>query len=265
MSFQRIRYDVPAPRVGRITLARADKHNAQDELMLRELDQAFDAAAADDAIGVIVLAADGANFSAGHDLTAFRAMFADDPQAHLEVEEELFIGYCWKWRNLPKPTIAQVQGKVIAGGLMLVWPFDLVIASEDAEFSDPVVAFGVNGHEFFVHAWELGHRTAKEMLFRGRPLSAHECHQRGAVNHVVARQELEAFTLSIASEIAQRPAVGLRLAKQAVNESLDAQGQWTALRAAFALHHEGHLRARVEHGEPVDPAGLAVIRDAARR
>jgi enoyl-CoA hydratase len=265
VSFQRIRYEVPAPRVGRITLARADKHNAQDELMLRELDQAFDAATADGDIRVIILSADGANFSAGHDLVGFRAMFANDPQAHLDAEEELFIGYCWKWRNLPKPTIAQVQGKVIAGGLMLVWPCDLVIASEDAEFSDPVVAFGVNGHEFFVHAWELGHRTAKEMLFRGRPLSAHDCYLRGAVNHVVAREELEEFTLGIASEIAQRPAVGLRLAKQAVNESLDAQGQWTALRAAFSLHHEGHLRARVEHGEPVDPTGFEVIRDAGRR
>jgi enoyl-CoA hydratase len=265
MNFQRIRYEVPAPRVGRITLARADKHNAQDELMLRELDQAFDAASADDDIGVIILAADGANFSAGHDVTGFRAMFAEDPQVHLDAEEELFIGYCWKWRNLPKPTIAQVQGKVIAGGLMLVWPCDLVIASEDAEFSDPVVAFGVNGHEFFVHAWELGHRTAKEMLFRGRTLSANDCYLRGAVNHVVAREELEEFALAIASEIAQRPAIGLRLAKRAVNESLDAQGQWTALRAAFSLHHEGHLRARVQHGEPVDPAGFEVIRDAARR
>jgi enoyl-CoA hydratase len=265
VSFARIRYDVPAPRVGRITLARADKHNAQDELMLRELDVAFDAAVADADIGVIVVAADGANFSAGHDLTGFGEMFATDPQAHLEAEEELFIGYCWKWRNLPKPTIAQVQGKVIAGGLMLVWPCDLVIASEDAEFSDPVVAFGVNGHEYFVHAWELGHRTAKEMLFRGRPLSARECHRRGAVNHVVARGELEAFTLAIAAEIAQRPAVGLRLAKQAVNESLDAQGQWTALRAAFALHHEGHLRARVEHGQPIDPAGIELIRGLAQR
>ena len=63
---------------------------------------------------------------------------------------------------------------MLAGGLMLVWPCDLVIASEDAEFSDPVVAVGVNGHEFFVHAWELGHRKAKEMLFTGEPITAEE-------------------------------------------------------------------------------------------
>ena len=67
---------------------------------------------------------------------------------HMALEEEIYLGLCWRWRNLPKPTIVQVQGKCIAGGLMLVWPFDIVIASEDATFTDPVVAFGVNGHEF---------------------------------------------------------------------------------------------------------------------
>ena len=75
-------------------------------------------------------------------------------------EEEIYLGFCNRWRALPKPTIAQVQGKVIAGGLMLVWPCDLVVASEDATFSDPVVAFGVNGVEYFAHAFEFGQRQA---------------------------------------------------------------------------------------------------------
>ena len=89
-------------------------------------------------------------------------------EGYMAQELEIYLGFCWRWRNLLIPIIAQVQGKVIAGmGLMLVWPFDLVVASEDAQFSDPVVAFGVNGHEFFVHAYELGHRKAKELLFTG--------------------------------------------------------------------------------------------------
>ncbi|MEP6995691.1 MAG: enoyl-CoA hydratase-related protein, partial [Acidobacteriota bacterium] len=106
-------------------------------------------------------------------------------------EQEIYLGFCWRWRNLPKPTIAQVQGKAIAGGLMLVWPFDLIIASEDAEFSDPVVAFGVNGHEFFVHAYEVGHRKAKEMLFTGDSITAAEAKTLGMVNQVVKREDLE--------------------------------------------------------------------------
>ena len=160
----------------------------------------------------------------------------------------------------PKPTIAQVQGKAIAGGLMLVWPMDLIVASEDAQFSDPVVAFGVNGHEFFVHAWELGPRRAKEMLFTGQVLSAQECYSLGMVNHVVARDELETFTLDLARQIAKRPSIGLKLAKQAVNFSMDVQGQHQAITGALAMHHVGHAHARVEHGIPVDPAGLEVIR-----
>ena len=134
------------------------------------------------------------------------------------------------------------------------------MASEDAQFSDPVVAFGVNGHEFFVHAWELGPRKAKEMLFTGQFLSAQECHALGMVNHVVPRDQLEQFTLELAERIASRPSIGLKLAKQAVNFSLDVQGQYQAITGALAMHHVGHAHARVEHGVPIDPNGLEVIR-----
>jgi enoyl-CoA hydratase len=144
---------------------------------------------------------------------------------------------------------------------MLVWPMDLVIASEDARFTDPVVALGVNGHEYFVHAWELGHRKAKEMLFRGQFLTAEECHRLGMINHVVPLAELESFTLRIASEIALRPAFGLKLAKLSVNQSLDAQGQYNAIQSAFGLHHLGHANNKIVHDLPIDPAGVAVIRE----
>jgi len=274
--YERIRWDVPAPGVGRVTLARADKRNAQDRRMLYEIDAAFSAAMRDDAVKVVVLAADGPDFSSGHDLrdaepvsgfdTVTGAGGFDQPGQHgmMAGEEEIYLGLCWRWRNLPKPLIAQVQGRVIAGGLMLVWPCDLIIASDDALFSDPVVAFGVNGHEFFVHAWELGARKAKEMLFRGRFLTAQECHRLGMVNHVVSRDELEPFTMDIAKEIAERPAMGLRLAKMAVNASLDAQGQWNAVQSAFAMHHIGHANARIVHGTPIDPSGVDVVRDLAK-
>lgn len=240
--------------------------------MLYDIDAGFSRAVRDESVKVIVLAADGMNFSSGHDLTDLEPLARFDtvtlagsftePGGHgwMSREEEIYLGLCWRWRNVPKPTIAQVQGKVIAGGLMLVWPCDIVIASEDATFADPVVAFGVNGHEYFAHVWELGHRLAREMLFRGHALSAMQCQGRGMVNHVVARDELEDYTLQIASEIAERPAIGLKLAKMAVNQSLDSQGQWSALHAAFNLHQFGHSYAETQFGYPVDPAGLDVIR-----
>lgn len=274
--FERVHYDIAASGVGRVTLTRADKRNAQDRRMLYEIDDAYTAAMRDDDIKVVILAADGPDFSSGHDLRDTESLdsfatvtgsggFGEPGQhGHMATEEEIYLGLCWRWRNLPKPLIAQVQGRVIAGGLMLIWPCDLIIASEDALFSDPVVAFGVNGHEFFVHAWELGPRKAKEMLFRGRFLSAAECHRLGMVNHVVARDDLERFTLDIAKEIAERPAMGLKLAKLAVNASLDAQGQWNAVQSAFALHHIGHAHARIVHGAPIDPGGVDVVRDLAK-
>ncbi|GGM89779.1 enoyl-CoA hydratase [Dactylosporangium sucinum] len=275
--FERIRYDVPAEHVARITLARPELRNAQDYQMLHELDTAFQKATTDDEIKVIVLAADGPHFSSGHDLTNSASGADFEPHCMtggylqpgqaggMANEEEFYLGMCWRWRNVPKPTIAQVQGKVIAGGLMLVWPMDIIIASEDASFSDPTVAFAVNGHEYHTHTWELGARKAKEMLFRSNALTAEECRQLGMVNHVVARADLEKFTLEMASEIARRPAFGLKLAKLSVNGALEAQGQFNALRHAFALHQAGHANARaVFNGIPVDPMGIDVIRQLSK-
>jgi len=275
--FERIRYRTEEEgAVGRITLARPERRNAQDYLMLHEIDRAFALAARDDGVRVVILDADGPHFSSGHDVSGepgavpgfcvnhVGGFGQPGVLGHMSAEEEYYLGMCWRWRNFPKPTIAQVHGKVIAGGLMLVWPMDLIIASDDATFSDPTVAFGVNGHEYFVHAWELGPRKAKEMLFRSSALTAAECRDLGMVNHVVARDDLPEVTLGIAREIAERPVMGTKLAKSAVNQSLDAQGQWTALQAAFGLHHVGHAHARVLHGIPVDPAGLDVIRRLSR-
>jgi enoyl-CoA hydratase len=276
-AFTEIRYDRPAERVARITLARADSRNAQDRKMLYEINAALDVAMHDDDVRVVILAADGPHFSSGHHLKD-RSKIGEHGQPVLGVggyelpgqegwmaqEQEIYLGFCWRWRNLPKPTIAQVQGKAIAGGLMLVWPFDLIVASEDAEFSDPVVAFGVNGHEFFVHAYEVGHRKAKEMLFTGEPIGAAEAKTLGMVNHVVKREELESFTLALAEKIGKRPTIGLKLAKMSVNQSLDAQGMWSAVQAAFGLHHLGHAHNRIVHGIIVDPDGAKTIREQAK-
>jgi enoyl-CoA hydratase len=275
--FTQIWYDRPSERVARITLARADSRNAQDRKMLYEINTALDVAMHDDDVRVVILAADGPHFSSGHHLTDISQIGDHGPpvmgvggytqpgaEGWMAQEQEIYLGFCWRWRNLPKPTIAQVQGKAIAGGLMLVWPFDLVIASEDAEFSDPVVAFGVNGHEFFVHAYEVGHRKAKEMLFTGDSITAAEAKSLGMVNQVVKRAELESFTLALAEKIGKRPSMGLKLAKMSVNQSLDAQGMWTAVQAAFGLHHLGHTNALAVHGIRVEPTGARMIREGAK-
>jgi len=269
LTAETIRYEEAGGGVARIVLDRPDVRNAQDKRMLYELNDAFDRAGADDDVRVVVLAAEGPHFSAGHDLrdagspmapfrpVGWRGGF-DLPGAEgwMAVEEEIYLGLCWRWRNFPKPTIAAVHGKAIAGALMLIWVCDLVVASDDAEFSDPVVAFGVGGVEFFAHPWELGARKAKEMLFTGEPVTAAEAHRLGMVNHVVPRSELEDFTAGLARRIAEQPTMGLKLAKQAVNQTLDAQGQWTALQAAFGLHQLAHSHNMQRFGSLLDPDGL---------
>src|SRR5207253_2819824 len=126
-------------------------------------------------------------------------------------EKELYIGMSERWRNMAKPTIAEVQGKCIAGGLMLVWPCDLIIASEDATFADNTVSMGMTGVEYFGHPWEFGARKAKELLFTSDFLSAEDAHRIGMVNHVVPNDKLAEFTLALAARIAQKPLFALKL------------------------------------------------------
>lgn len=265
---QTVRYESPSPHVARIVLARPEARNAQSRAMTYELNDAFDRAAQDDDVKVVILAGDGPHFSAGHDLrdrvrlTEFDTVSTwggfDLPGAEgmMAAEEEIYLQMCWRWRNLPKPTIASVHGKTIAGGLMLVWVCDLVIASDDATFSDPTVAMGVNGVELFAHPWELGARKAKELLFTGDTFDAEEAKRLGMVNHVIARDDLEPATLALAERIATKPSFALKLAKQSVNQALEAQGQWTSHQAAFSVHQLAHSHNNQIFGVPVDPSGL---------
>ena len=260
----------PADKVARIVLNRPAKRNAQNTRLLLALDAAFREAALDDAISVIILAGAGPDFSAGHDLaeTEQEAAFATHPsnlwskgagsvaERIMAYEREIYLGLSERWRNLPKPTIASVQGKCIAGGLMLAWPCDLIVASEDAVFIDNTLAMGMPGCEFFVHPQELGPRKAKEMLFTGAAITAAEALGLGMVNRVVTRERLTQETLDLAVQIAARPLFALRLAKQAVNAADDAAGRVGAIETAFGLHQLGHAHNLAVHGLPVDPRGI---------
>ncbi len=270
--YQTVIYETPAPHVARLVLNRPETRNAQDTRMLYELNQAFDRAAQDNDIKVIILAAAGPHFSSGHDLREQGALetMAEfqtvgtwcgfgcaGAEAQMAREKEIYIGFSERWRNLPKPTIAQVQGKCIAGGLMLIWPCDIIIASEDASFWDNTVAMGVGGVEMFNHPWELGSRKAKEMLFTADWLSAKDAEKLGMVNHVVPPESLADFTLAMANRIAQKPLFALKLAKEAVNAAQDAQGRTSAMQTAFALHQLAHSHNMQVHGMMIDPSGLS--------
>jgi enoyl-CoA hydratase len=270
--FATILLDRPAPAIMRITLNRPEARNAQDPRMLYELNDAFDIAARDDSAKVVILAANGPHFSAGHDLRTpdpvgqaqeyepvgtWCGFSCKGAEGKMAVEKEIYLGFCERWRNIPKITIAQVQGKVIAGGLMLIWPCDLIVAAEDAQFADNTVSFGVCGAEFFNHVWEVGARKAKEMLVTADFLSAQDAWRLGMVNHVVKRENLEKFTLEMADKIARKPSFVLKLAKEAVNNCQDAQGRVIGMQSSFALHQLSHAHNMDQHGLPVDPSGIS--------
>ena len=221
-----ILYETPADGIARVVLNRPKAANAQDTEFLYALNDAFDRAAHDDDIRVIILAANGKHFSAGHDLSEANKDSAmhdyetvgticgfgcEGAEAQMSREEEIYIGFSERWRNIPKPTIAAVQGKCIAGGLMLAWPCDLIIATDDASFSDPTVSFGVGGVEYFHHFWELGARKAKEMLFTSDDIAAAEALQLGMVNKVVPCESLETEALAMAQKIARKSRFALKL------------------------------------------------------
>jgi enoyl-CoA hydratase len=267
-ALQTVRYEVLDPGehgVAVVSLDRPESRNAQNKRMTYEMNACFDDASRRTDVKVIVLRAEGPHFSSGHDLrdteshrdfdlVSTSAGFGRPGQeGHMAWEEEVYFQMCWRWRNIPKPVIAAAQGKTIAGGLMLLWIADVIIAADDALFSDPVVGMGVNGVEYFAHPWELGARKAKELLFTGDWITAEDARVMGMVNHVVPAAELRTFTISMAERIAKRPAFALKLAKESVNQTLEAQGQWTALRAAFSNQHLAHAHNRVRFGIPVDP------------
>ena len=97
------------------------------------------------------------------------------------------------------------------------------------------------------------------MLFTGGIMGAQDARACGMVNHVVSREDLPGFTMKMAERIAQRPSMGLRLAKQSVNQAQDAQGFWTALQAAMSLQQLGHSHNAEVFGMGVDPKGAETI------
>src|SRR5580698_10243737 len=203
-----VRYEV-AEGVAWITMNRPAFNNAQNSQMTYALDAAFQRATNDDAVRAIVLAGEGKHFSAGHDIgTPGRDVTESFNRVHLlpdhtnkpgaeflyTREQEAYLGMCRRWRDVPKPTVAMVQGACVAGGLMLAWVCVIIVASDDAFFQDPVVRMGIPGVEYFAHAFELPPRVAKELLLLGERMSAARAEQFGMVNRVVPAGRLREET-----------------------------------------------------------------------
>ena len=267
--FQTLRYEpLDGGTIARISMSRPEVRNAQDRRMTYELDDAFAAAAADAAVKVVILAGDGPHFSSGHDLKDPKT-YTPPPvnlvgglgqagtEGYMANEEEIYIGMCRRWRELTEPTIASVQGKTIAGGLMLMWVCDL------------------HHRQRRRHLLRPDRRLRRER--RGvvlPPLGARAPQSQGAAVHRrradrrrgrLARDGEPGRTPGTSSRpppwpspgaSPEKPSFALKLAKLSVNQAVDAQGFPAAQQAAFALHHLARATEQWTVGsERPDPRG----------
>jgi enoyl-CoA hydratase len=256
-----------ADGVAWIMMNRPAFNNAQNGQMTYALDDAFQRAVNDDSVRCIVLGGEGKHFSAGHDIgTPGRDLHhefdkrlmlpphTNKPAAELLYtrEQEQYLGMCRRWRDIPKPTIAMVQGACIAGGLMLAWVCDLIVASDDAFFQDPVnPLMGIPGVEYFAHAYELPPRVAKEFLLLGERMSAERACAFGMVNKVVPRAMLREATEQWATKLARQNRLGNWLTKQAVNHVEELRGKRAAMDAVFHMHHFAHAQNDLVTGDSI--------------
>jgi enoyl-CoA hydratase len=235
MSWNYVDYQV-VERVARITLNRPRYRNAQSRRLLEELDLAFEEAVLDREVRVITLFGAGEHFSAGHDLGTDEEA-ADRETRPLEAglrgrfdhSRENFVEKTLRWRNLPKPTIAGVQGYCIFAGWMIASAMDVIYAADNAMF------LGAN-FQYFSIPWDVHPRKAKELLYESRFIDAAEARDLELVNRVFPAAELESAVLDYAARVARNDPFQLRMIKQAVNLVQDNQGFAGHIGAAHALH-----------------------------
>jgi len=222
--------------VARFTANRPEVRNAQSRRLLEELDHAFAAAAQDRSVKVIVLLGAGDHFSGGHDLGSAEER-ADRQVRPLEQglrgrfdhSREHFVDKTLRWRNVPKPTIAAVQGYCIFAGWLVASAMDIIYAADDAMF------LGAN-FQYFSIPWDVHPRKAKELLYESRFVDAAEALSLGVVNRVFPRAELREATLEYAERVARNDPFQLRMIKMAVNQMQDGQGFHAHITAAHAMH-----------------------------
>ncbi len=217
-----------------LTLNRPDKLNAVNVPMIEALDNALDAAEADETVRAIVLAGAGRAFSAGFDLDMGVGDGKPDPadvRRALENDFRIIVRF---WDS-PKPTIAAVHGYCLGSAMELALACDLTIAADDCRFGVPEVKFG-SGIVAMLLPWLAGPKAAKYLLLTGEDrVSAAEVQAMGLINRVVPAASLLDEALALAQRIAANDANAVRMTKQAINRSLDIGGMRQAMRNALEI------------------------------
>jgi enoyl-CoA hydratase/carnithine racemase len=245
--------------VHRLTLNRADSFNTLSEEMLAALQAALDAVARDPGARIVVLAAQGKAFCAGHDLKEMRV------QPELAYYQQLFA-QCTRMmltlQNLPVPVLARVQGVATAAGCQLVAQCDLAVAASQA-------SFGVNGIDVGLFCAtpsvplvrNIPAKQAMEMLLTGGFITAEEARLRGLVNRVVALDALDAEIEQVVQAILAKPREAIAMGKAlfyrqretGISAAYQLAGQVMACNMVHAVAQEG-VQAFIDKRKPQWPA-----------
>ena len=202
----------------KLTLNRPKQYNALSEEMLNALCLQLDQIAADDHIHVVILAANGKAFCAGHDLKQMRA---NDSHAYQHKLFTLCSTMMQKIVDLPQPVIAQVQGMATAAGCQLVSTCDLAITAEECQFAVSGIRLGLFCSTPAVGlSRNVSPKRAMEMLMTGDFIDSHTALEYGLVNQVVSTEKLETAVMAMAHKIASRPNDAVRLGKKLFYEQL---------------------------------------------
>lgn len=208
--------------IAKITLNRPEALNALNRVMITEIGHALEDAEKDNAVRVVVITGSGKAFCVGADLK-----FVKEELGALYAQQE-FFRFANKTlmnaiENLTKPVIAAVNGFALAGGFEITLVCDLVIASRDAFLGDQHINYGLVGPGGSTQRTPrlVGLRKAKEIILTGERLSANEAERIGLVNRVVPADELESATEDMASKLAEKSPVALRIAKTLINRALE--------------------------------------------
>jgi len=236
-----------AEGIATLTLNRPDQRNALSIGLMTALEQSLDAIARDASVKIVILAAAGTAFSAGHDLREVRA------DRRREAYEALFAQcsrLMLKIVRLPKPVIARVQGVATAAGCQLVATCDLAVAAQSARFATPGVNIGLFCSTPMVAlSRAVPRKQSMEMLLTGDLIPADRAREIGLVNRVVPAAELEAATLDLARQIASKSPLTLAIGKEAFYKQAELD-----LEAAYAYASEVMTRNMLarDAGEGID-------------
>lgn len=221
--------------VARITLNRPDKRNALNDQLVSEFKDALEGAAADETVRVVLVTGAGKDFCSGADLASLQRISqagVEESMGSARVMGELFVAM----RRYPRPIIAAVRGRALAGGCGLATACDIIVAAESAQFGYPEVNIGfIPAMVMAILRRSVSEKRAFELITRGEIISARSALEAGMINRVFVDDQFESSVEAYVAQMASKSASAVSLAKNLLYH-MDGMTFETAIEAGIQLN-----------------------------